>query len=51
VSLVNARIDPVNQTFEMEARVLGSANRLLPGMSGTAVMAKPAPLPPAVRGR
>ena len=51
VSLVNARIDPVNQTFEMEAQVLGSADRLLPGMSGTAVMAKPAPLPPAVRGR
>ena len=39
VSLINARIDPVNQTFEMEARVLGSAGSLLPGMSGTAVLA------------
>lgn len=38
VSLVNARIDPVNQTFEMEARVQGPASNLLPGMSGTAVL-------------
>lgn len=64
VSLVNARIDPVNQTFEMEARLLGSSNRLLPGMSGTAVItgfapapapaasgSAPAPAPAAVRGR
>jgi RND family efflux transporter MFP subunit len=51
VSLVNARIDPVNQTFEMEARVLGSANRLLPGMSGTAVISGAAPAPaPAASG-
>ena len=39
VSLINARIDPVNQTFEMEARVQGQATNLLPGMSGTAVLA------------
>lgn len=46
VSTVNARIDPVNQTFEMEARVQGAAANLLPGMSGTAVLA-----PPEARGR
>lgn len=40
VSMVNARIDPVNQTFEMEARVQGTAASLLPGMSGTAVLAQ-----------
>jgi RND family efflux transporter MFP subunit len=39
VSSVNARIDPVNQTFEMEARIQGAAASLLPGMSGTAVLA------------
>ncbi len=38
VSLINARIAPVNQTFEMEARVQGPAGQLLPGMSGTAVL-------------
>jgi RND family efflux transporter MFP subunit len=38
VSLINARIDPVNQTFEMEARIDGAAPDLLPGMSGTAVI-------------
>ena len=38
VSLINARIDPVNQTFEMEARIQGGAANLLPGMSGTAVL-------------
>lgn len=36
VSGINARIDPVNQTFEMEARVQGAAEGLLPGMSGSA---------------
>jgi len=36
VSSINARIDPVNQSFEMEARVQGSVANLLPGMSGTA---------------
>ncbi len=39
VSLINARIDPVNQAFEMEARISGAAPGLLPGMSGTAVLA------------
>jgi membrane fusion protein (multidrug efflux system) len=39
VSLINARIDPVNQTFEMEARLQGAPTKLLPGMSGTAVLA------------
>lgn len=48
VSLVNARIDPVNQTFELEARVQGAAASLLPGMSGTAVVALP---DAAARGR
>lgn len=38
VSLINARIDPVNQTFEMEARIQGAPTNLLPGMSGTAVL-------------
>lgn len=49
VSSVNARIDPVNQTFEMEARVQGGAASLLPGMSGTAVIATGSS--PEVRGR
>lgn len=49
VSSVNARIDPVNQTFEMEARVQGGAASLLPGMSGTAVVATGDSA--AVRGR
>ena len=39
VSLINARIDPVNQTFEMEARVQNAPPNLLPGMSGTAMLA------------
>lgn len=43
VSSINARIDPVNQTFEMEARVQGGAVNLLPGMSGTAVIATTVP--------
>jgi RND family efflux transporter MFP subunit len=49
VSLINARIDPVNQTFEMEARIEGAAPDLLPGMSGTAVIPAPprAPSTPA----
>lgn len=38
VSSINARIDPVNQTFEMEARLQGAVG-VLPGMSGTAVLA------------
>lgn len=48
VTQVNARIDPVNQTFEMEARIQGAAASLLPGMSGTAVLAAPQLAP---RGR
>jgi membrane fusion protein (multidrug efflux system) len=39
VSAVNARIDPVNQTFEMEARLHNVSPSVLPGMSGTAVLA------------
>lgn len=38
VSAINARIDPVNQSFEMEARIQGGAASLLPGMSGTATL-------------
>jgi len=48
VTQVNARIDPVNQTFEMEARIQGGAVSLLPGMSGTAVLAT---TEPQARGR
>lgn len=40
VTMINARIDPVNQTFEMEARLQGPAPQLLPGMSGTAVVVR-----------
>lgn len=40
VTSVNARIDPVNQSFELEARIQGAAGNLLPGMSGTAVLAQ-----------
>lgn len=49
VTAVNARIDPVNQTFEMEARVQSSGVGLLAGMSGTAVIDSKAaaPRPPA----
>lgn len=43
VSSINARIDPVNQTFEMEARLQGTVAGVLPGMSGTAVLASPEP--------
>lgn len=50
VSQVNARIDPVNQSFEMEARIQGGAASLLPGMSGTAVLAQ-GDAAPATRGR
>lgn len=48
VSSINARIDPVNQSFEMEARLQGAAQGVLPGMSGTAVLAA-SPMVP--RGR
>lgn len=40
VTAVNARIDPVNQTFEMEARLANAGTNLLPGMSGTAVVSE-----------
>lgn len=46
VSSINARIDPVNQAFEMEARVQGQSTHLLPGMSGTAVLAHVEPAAP-----
>lgn len=42
ITAVNARIDPVNQSFEMEAQVIGPAASLLPGMSGSAVLVEPA---------
>lgn len=45
VSMVNARLDPVNQSFEMEGRIVGSAAGLLPGMSGTAVLTSVLPEP------
>ncbi len=43
VSSINARIDPVNQTFEMEARLQGPAASVLPGMSGTAGLVAESP--------
>lgn len=45
VTLINARVDPVNQTFDMEAQVVGAAPGLLPGMSGQAVLSD-TPAPP-----
>ena len=47
ITAINARIDPVNQTFEMEARVLNPGPNLLPGMSGTAQLAGPRSARPA----
>lgn len=38
ITKINARIDPVNQSFEMEAHVDQATPNLLPGMSGTAVI-------------
>jgi membrane fusion protein, multidrug efflux system len=36
VSAINTRVDPIAQTIEIEGRVQGKANGLLPGMSGLA---------------
>ncbi len=36
ISAINARVDAVAQTVEIEARVVGKFAELLPGMSGTA---------------
>ena len=36
ISAINARVDAVAQTVEIEARVVGKVAELLPGMSGTA---------------
>jgi RND family efflux transporter MFP subunit len=44
VTLINARIDPVNQSFEMEARIVGPSPGLLPGMSGSATIVRSAPV-------
>ena len=41
VSAVNARVDAVAQTVEIEARITGRHAELLPGMSGTARFAAP----------
>lgn len=38
VTSVNARVDPVNQTIELEARFVDAAADLRPGMSGTALL-------------
>lgn len=38
VTAVNGRVDPVNQTVELEARLNDPAPGLLPGMSGTATV-------------
>jgi membrane fusion protein (multidrug efflux system) len=42
VSKLNARVDGVSQQLELEARVDKGANRLLPGMVGSAVFEQPA---------
>lgn len=47
VSAINARVDPVNQTVELEARLNEVAAGLLPGMSGTASIAPAARAAPA----
>lgn len=51
ITKINARIDPVNQSFEMEAHVDQATPNLLPGMSGTAVIipGKPQPSSAAIR--
>jgi membrane fusion protein, multidrug efflux system len=36
VAAINTRVDPIAQTIEIEGRVLGKAQGLLPGMSGIA---------------
>jgi membrane fusion protein (multidrug efflux system) len=45
ISAINARVDPVNQSIEMEARLSSPVAGLLPGMSGTAVVAPEARKP------
>jgi len=42
VSKLNARVDGVSQQLELEARIEKGANRLLPGMVGSAVFEQPA---------
>lgn len=41
VSALNARIDAVSQTIELEATMVNKAPDLLPGMSGTARFTPP----------
>jgi RND family efflux transporter MFP subunit len=41
VSKLNARVDGVSQQLELEARIEKGANRLLPGMVGSAVFEQP----------
>jgi len=43
VSAINARIDAVAQTIELEGRLNETHAELLPGMSGVALFASPAP--------
>lgn len=45
VSALNARIDPISQTIELEATLDDSAGELLPGMSGTAYFTPPSDEP------
>jgi hypothetical protein len=45
---VNTRVDPVNQSVELEARLKSFSPELLPGMTGTAVIDRPR-LQPASR--
>ncbi len=48
VTAVNTRVDPVNQSVELEARLKSFSPELLPGMTGTAVIDRPR-LQPASR--
>ena len=41
VSALNGRIDPVSQTIELEATLVGAAEDVLPGMSGSARFTPP----------
>jgi RND family efflux transporter MFP subunit len=43
VTAINARVDAVSQTVELEAALAGAAPELLPGMSGNARFNVPAP--------
>lgn len=49
VSAVNTRVDPVNQSVELEARLNSFSPELMPGMTGTAVLNRARALPGRTR--